>query len=440
MCIRDRIIGEWRTNEENYLELRGEIEAVIGAGISSMGPDAILGCLPLNLTNASDEKPGRAWLIPLIRDYTRNSRLAIFTQQFMPLIQFFDDKMSTLSDESVQKKVFETVTGQLWSTLPNFCNLPVDLQQSFDDKFAADLSSLLYSKVELRPIICHSLKNLAESNSLHASCESDDKLLEQQFPSSESQKNVEYLSTKASNLLAVLFNVYTQTAPNARSYILETIVSILKLTSPEDLTKTFNNVCSLLKKSFDESPTDQVKGSPMKMSATLLDLVVVMTSYVAESSYPALFSIFNTTVSSTDALTQKRAYRIITKLSELDRSSQAVLNYVGEIENVIIQSSKAVHTSARSSRLNAIKVLTELLPLDHLDFIIQVVPEVILSTKDNNEKSRENAFDTLIAMANKMNTPGCVMKLSKVPGYDPATPDQPTSVCLLYTSHFSTLF
>lgn len=424
------IVGEWRTNEDNFLEMRAEIETVIGAAVSAIGPDAVLGCLPLNLTDASGSKPGRAWMIPLIRDNTCNSRLAIFVQEFLPLIQFFDEKVTALPSDSVQSKVFETVSGQLWSTLPNFANLPIDLRDSFSDQFAADLSSLLYSKVDLRPIICHAIKNLVESNVQHASSLDDnDKLLEQHFPKSESQKNLEYLSTKASNLLAVLFNVYTQTAPNARSYILETIIAVLKITSPEDLTKTFNNVCALLKKSFDEEPADaKSKTSPVKMSATLLDLVVVMASYVPESCYGALFSIFNTTVNSSDALTQKRAYRIITKLSEVDKSSESVLKYVAEIEQILIQSSKIVHTSARASRLSAIKVLVDLLPLDHLDFVIQIVPEVILSTKDNNEKSREGAFETLITMTHKMNTPGSVMKLSKVPGYDAQTPDQPTSV------------
>ncbi|SCU81193.1 LANO_0B02256g1_1 [Lachancea nothofagi CBS 11611] len=424
------IVGGWRTNEDNFLELRGEIESVLGAGIAAMGPDVILGCLPLNLTNASDENPGRAWLIPLIRDNTKNSHLALFTKDFMPLIQYFEDKIATLSSESVQSKVFETVISQLWSTLTNFCDLPVDLTESFTDEFAADLSSMLYSKVELRPVICHALKKLVKSNYEYATGISKaDGLLEQQFPVSEGQKNVDYLAAKAPNLLAVLFNVYTQTAPNARGYILETIDAVLQIASSEELTKTFNNVCGLLKKAFDEEPTKGQGGpSSMKMSATLLDLIIAMAAYVDESSYSALFSIFNTTVNSDDALTQKRAYRIITKLSESEQSSRSVMQYIDDIENVIIQSSKKVHTSAKAMRLSAIKLLVDVLPLDHGEFIIQVVPEVILATKDNNEKSREAAFNTLISMANKMSQEGCVMRLSKVPGYDAATPDQPASV------------
>ncbi|SCU77963.1 LAFA_0A04192g1_1 [Lachancea sp. 'fantastica'] len=424
------IIGGWRSSEDRFLELRTEIETAIGVGISAVGPDVILGCLPLNLMNATNENPGRASLLPLIRDYTSNSHLSFFVKELMPLITAFEDRVNTLSAESLQGKVFETVISQLWSTLPNFCDLPVDVRDSFSDEFASNLSSLLYGKVELRPVICHSLKNLVQTNYEYASgLQERTKMVQQQFPISEAQRNVEYLGTKASNLLAVLFNVYTQTAANARGYILDTIAAVIRITPAQELVKTFNNVCGLLKKAFDEEPSkNKANQPPVKMSATLLDLIIVMASFVPESSYSALFSIFNITVSSSDALTQKRAYRIINKLSETSKGSDAILQYIDDIESVVIQNSKNVHTSARAMRLSAIKSLVELLPLNNAEFLIQVVPEVILAVKENNEKSREASFDTLIAMATKMSKDGCVMRLSKLPGYEPTTPDQPASV------------
>ncbi|CEP63563.1 mRNA-binding protein RRP12 LALA0_S08e05446g [Lachancea lanzarotensis] len=424
------IVGGWRSSEDSFLELRSEIETAIGVAIGSVGPDVVLGSLPLNLVKATDDNPGRAWLLPLIRDHTRNSHLSFFVKELMPLITVFENRAKDLPAESLQGKVFETVITQLWSTLPSFCDLPVDVRASFTDEFASEISSLLYGKVELRPVICHSFKNLVQSNYDYASgLQEPTRLVQQQYPISEAEKTVEYLGTKASNLLAVLFNVYTQTAANARGYILDTIAAVIKITPTEELVKTFNNVCAMLKKAFDEEPSKAKTGQPpVKMSATLLDLIIVMASFVPESSYPALFSIFNITVSSSDALTQKRAYRIINKLSETPKGSDAILQYLDDIENVVIQNSKNVHTSARAMRLSAIKNLVELLPLNAAEFLIQVVPEVILAVKENNEKSREASFDTLIAMANKMSKEGCVMRLSKLPGYDPATPDQPASV------------
>lgn len=422
------IVGEWRTHEDNFLEFRTEAENVIGAAISALGPDTVLGCLPLNLATPSDRTPGRAWLLPLIRDYTRNTTLSTFTSQLAPLIQLFESKSVDLPKESVQLKIFETVVDQIWSTLPRFCEIPTDLQVSFTDEFAAELSSLLYSKVELRTTLCHALKVLVESNSSYVGgAFADDILLHQNFPVSSSQHALEYLGTKAANLLAVLFNVFTQTAPNARGYILETIEAYLKITSQEDLEKTFNNVCGLLKNAMDQEEEKSVKGKP-QLSATLLDLVVCMAKYVPKSSYPALFSIFDATVSSTDALTQKRAYRIITKLSELDAGSEALSIHGADIQKIIIQNADSVQTSAKSARLAAIKTTVQRLASNHLDFIIRVVAEVILCTKDVNEKSRELSFETLICMGKKMNDSNGMIRLSQIPGYDEQTPDQRSTI------------
>ena len=422
------IVGEWRTNEESYLEFRSEAEGVIGAAISAMGPDTVLSALPLNLEQPSDNKPGRAWLLPLIRDYTRNTEMSTFTKQLIPVIQAFEARCGTLSKESVQLKIFQTVIDQLWSTLPHFCELPTDLETSFTDELATELSSLLYQKVELRTTICHAFRVLVESNLAYINgALADDILLQQHFSVVRAQETLTYLKGKAANLLAVLFNVYTQTAPNARGYILETIEAYLKIASAEDLEKTFNNVCALLKNAMEEETDKPTKGKP-QLSATLLDLVVCMSKYLPTSSYPALFSIFGITVSSKDALTQKRAYRIIIRLSEPDTGVEALSSYVADIEKIILDNSETVQTSSKSARLAAIRAVIELLPPNHLDFIVRMVAEVILATKDVNEKSREAGFETLIAMGKKMNDPNGIIMLSKVPGYDEQTPDQPSSI------------
>ncbi|CCH59879.1 hypothetical protein TBLA_0C00630 [Henningerozyma blattae CBS 6284] len=422
-----KIVDSWRVNENAFIDLKNESEVVIGSAIQALGPEVVLTHLPLNLENPTDGQPGRAWLLPIIRDYTRNTTLQTFISKLAPLIQVFESKLAKLPKESVQRKVFETVIDQIWSTLPHFCELPLDLRASFNDDFASELCSLMYSKVELRNTLCHSLKVLVESNQLYANgALSNDILLQQHFPISESKLNLEYLATKSSNLLAVLFNVYTQTSPNARGYILETIESYLKITSSEDLEKTFNNVCALLKNALDEEVESQ-KGKP-QLTPTLLDLIVCMTKYVPSTSYSALFSIFGRTVNSRVGLTQKRAYRIITKLSELESGSEAVASFVSDIEKIIVDNTNTVQTPAKASRLASIKTLVELLPNDHLDFIVKVVPEVILCTKDVNEKSRDAAFETLIAMGNKMNSPNSIIKLSNIDGYDSQAPNQPASI------------
>lgn len=408
------IVGKWRSDENNSNQYVSECEQFIGASIQSLGPEKVLKVLPLNLgENANPNDHGRAWLLPLIRDNTKYAELATFIREFIPLITFFESKCEKLPEESIELRLFQTVVDQLWSTLPHFCWLPKDLTQSFSNEFASELSSFLYSKVDLRNTICHALRNIVTSNQEPVV---DLVYKEDFFPEEVLASNLQYFSqTKAANILSVLFNVFAQTTATKRGFLLETIECYLKITSAEDLTKTFNNVCAMLKDALEkEDPNSSKRHDESKVSATLLDLVVTMAKYVPPASYDALFAIFNTTVASKDPLIQKRSYRIMSKLSELSSGTESISSYIGDIENVMFSQQTNCLTSARASRLSALKTVVELLPLQDLHFIVNVAPEVILCTRDVNEKTRETAFQILILMAKAMQASGSVIDLSKV--------------------------
>ena len=408
-----QIVDSWRVNEkQETMELVSEIELVIGSAITAIGPDVVLNILPLNLNNEIANQPGRAWLLPLLRDYTRNAKLSIFITDLLPVAKDFESKLDSFPKESVQLRIYQTIIDQIWSTLPHFAELPIDLRDSFTDEFASDLCSLLYSNTELRTTICHALKMLVESNIMYSEgALADDIILQATFPVEESKKNLEYLTTKSVNILAVLFNIFTQTASNLRGYILETIESYLKITTPEDIEKTFNNVCGLLKNSMDNEAAaagNEKNNNKPQLTSTLLDIIVTMVRYLPPKCYGPLFMIFGQTVNSSDTLIQKRAYRIISKLSEISLGEDAITSYLTDIENVLLQNSNSVHTSARSGRLAAIKTVVNLLPTDQMSFIVQVSAEIILATKDVNEKTRDLAFEILILMAGRMQNGGSI--------------------------------
>ena len=208
--------------------------------------------------------------------------------------------------ESMNNKIFQTIIDQIWSLLPHFCDLPKDLTLSFDESFATKLSDLMFANVELRVPICHAWRLLVESNVAYKDGALDDDLLiQQEFPKSEAEKNVQYLGSIASNILTVLFNVFTYTMADSRGFVLETIETYLNIVPKEELASTFDKVCGLLKQAMDEEANDtaapvqqqqQNKNEVPKTSITMMDLIVAMAKYVPESSHNALFSIFATTV------------------------------------------------------------------------------------------------------------------------------------------------
>jgi ribosomal RNA-processing protein 12 len=64
-----------------------------------------------------------------------------------------------------------------------------------------------------------------------------------------------------------------------------------------------------------------------------------------------------------------------------------------------------------------LRKLVAFIPASKLHLLPSLLPEVILSTKEANERSREAAFDLLVIMAQKMASGG-LLDRSKVSGMD----------------------
>lgn len=413
-------VGEWRTNAETTtVENVAEIELVLGAYLKNLGTDKVLQVLPLNLSKKTmNNGPGRAWFFPLMRQYTRYSELSIFVNELMPVLELFNEKMEKSPKESMERKIFETIVDQIWHCLPSFCYLPKDLTVSFNDQFAADLCNVLYSNVELRPTICHALRNLVDSNKN----EVEDLIYKDlYFPEEVLTSNLEYLKrTKVSNMLSVLFNLFSQTHPTKRHFLLTTIECYLNIATEDDINKTFNNVCTMLKTELDKESTlkNNKEDSP---AATLMDIIVTMIKYLPEASFTILFSIFNITIKMKHQTIQKKSYRIISKISEIPNGKQAIAQFIDGLENVMVEEYANLLTNARASRLQALKTVIDLLPNDHMHFIVNIMTELVLSTRDVNEKTRELSFGILIKITDMFlnNKDGLyILDFQRLPGIE----------------------
>lgn len=230
-----RTIGELRGNEN--FQGKKQADKVLGAAIAAMGPDAVLDILPLNLAQKNSEQAGRVWLLPILRDHVSNTRLGYFRSEFVPLSEALYQRVLEYgsAEKTVEVKIFETLVQQTWNVLPGFCELPLDLPEAFDQSFAELLSSVLYKQTELRVDVCKALQNLVDSNKAITSLESgddgdDDLILQRRISKAAARENLAHLGGFASNLLAVLFNVYSQTLPQFRGYILQCINAYLGIT------------------------------------------------------------------------------------------------------------------------------------------------------------------------------------------------------------------
>lgn len=102
--------------------------------------------------------------------------------------------------------------------------------KAFDQSFAELLANLLYGQAELRTDLCRALSTLVDSNKAIAEVEGEEDLVAQSRVSrADAENNLKLLAGFASNLLAVLFNVYSQTLPQYRGTILRCINAYLSI-------------------------------------------------------------------------------------------------------------------------------------------------------------------------------------------------------------------
>ncbi|KAF5027773.1 hypothetical protein F66182_103 [Fusarium sp. NRRL 66182] len=424
-----KTVGEIREN--GSFRNKKDADEVIGKAIRAMGPEAVLSVLPLNLAKPVKGQPGRAWMFPILRDYTSNTNLAHFKNEMVPLSEVMFQRVLDhgQAEKTMEVKIYETVVQQIWSTLPGYCDLPLDLTGAFDQGFAEILANLLYKQVELRLDVCRALKTLIESNQAIAGIEDEDEdlVLQSRISRADAKKNLEYLSQFAGNMLAVLFNVYTQTLPQSRGPILQTINTFLSITPNDELMQTFDRVSKMLAAELQQEKPEEKKKKKKESqkskdhmpstAQTLMDLVITMSVYLPRESFAALFEIATVIINKEEEpQLQKKAYKLIPRLADSEIGKAALQERSTELQHLIFSSTEKVSAPARRERLAAIIALLPFIPDTSLHFIPAVLSEVVISCKENNERARETAYELLVRMGHRMaGANGVTIDNSKVP-------------------------
>lgn len=433
-----RTVGELRGSDS--FTGKKEADEVLGKAVQAMGPESVLSVLPLNLVKPVKDQPGRAWMLPILRDHTTSTNLQHFKTEFIPLSEAMFQRVLDNGEaaKTMEIKIYETLVRQTWSILPGYCDLPLDLTVAFDQTFAEMLANLLYTQVDLRLDVCRALKALVESNKdiitmATAIDTADNLILRGRVSEEDAQKNLTYLGNFAGNLLAVLFNVYSQTLPQTRGPILQTINAYLSITPEKELVETFDRVSAMLASSLNEGSKEKGQKAKEQMpstSQTLMDLVITMSIYLPRQSFGPLFNIAALIiVRNEDPQLQKKAYKLIPRLAESELGVVALRERITEIQDLLLSSAEKVSVPARRERLAAITALVPFIPDSSLHFVPSVLSEVVICCKENNERARTLAFELLVLMGKKLaEAKGKPIDNSKVPNMPKDAPPVSASI------------
>ncbi|XP_029690750.1 RRP12-like protein [Takifugu rubripes] len=363
-----------------HFPFSGEVDLAVGAAVESMGPEVVLGAVPLDITGVDDDLEfPRSWLIPVIRDHVKNTRLAFFTSYFLPLASTLKQKAGELEqmDQKLEAKVYQTLQLQIWTMLPGFCTCPVDLLASFKG-IARTVGMAINERPDLRLTVCQALRTL-----INKGCSTEEEKVE--------------LGRFSKNFLPIFFNIYGQQPPEGESgtyrmAVLDTVKVYLSVTQTE-------MVCTFLQKAIERlSSTETTEFTRLAM----MDLVIAMTPFVDEVALTKTLELIRPYLEAKEPGMQKKAYRVLEEMcgGEREECRSFVVSNLETLKVVLLETLKNASSPAKRPRLKCLTHIVKRLDEEHKTFITALLPEVIICTKEVSVGARKNAYNLLVEIGN----------------------------------------
>lgn len=266
------------------------------------------------------------------------------------------------------------------------------------------------------------------------------------------------MSKYAKNYLPILFNIYTTEIrldkDPTRQSLIDTVKCYLKITDPvlantyllqaiknyenqskqheESLNKTkestgdINNnkndskspkvVFDFNKTSSNKSSLEAMQAEPFLFAKySFLDLIAILAKYSDASNIQIVYNLAIDGISSRvlDKTVQKKCYKILDSILTSGKTghkndahfkqNEIVFKFIQEnfrsIAGVFVKSLADCNSAAKVPRLKCLLDLMDYVrDPEHKVFIRQILPEIILSIREINHKSREAAFELLNKM------------------------------------------
>ncbi|XP_051935458.1 RRP12-like protein isoform X1 [Hippocampus zosterae] len=358
----------------------GELDLAVGGAVQSMGPQVVLGVVPLNITGYDDDLEfPRSWLVPVIRDHVKNTHLGFFTSYFLPLATTLKQRAEELEQagQKLEAKVYRILQLQIWTMLPGFCTCAVDLVASFKG-LARTLGTAINEWPDLRLIACQALRTL-----INKSCTTEEERAE--------------VGRFSKNFLPILFNVYSQPPAEGESgayrmAVLDTIKVYLTVTELQ-MINTF------LQKATERLTSTE--GTEF-IRLSMMDLVVAMAPFLDQLTMTKTFELIKPYLEIKDPGMQKKAYRVLEEMcaGERDECRSFVVANLETLKVVLLETLKSASSPAKRPRLKCLICIMKRLDEEHKDFIISLLPEVIVCTKEMSVGARKNAYTLLVEIGN----------------------------------------
>jgi len=403
----------------------------------------------------------RAWLLPLIRQHTRATTVASFFTAVLPHLTAMQSLAQRWDSEgqSTHRRACELLVEQLWDTWPSFCHWCVDVASM--RQWAKRVGDWLTGNEwqHAQPLLARGLTVMIRDNELVVQ-EREEKAREEQQQQDEdakeaarvfeedeedeeddekdnikskqsksahnkkdnkaaaaaavivkypfdhsvltlatAQSNLSILSSFAKNFLPLLFNLVSR-IEHKRDVVLECVESYASISDATTINALFKRVLQRLLEADTAAMSGVVDVSVSDRAHVMSDIVLAMTSSLDETNVGLLWRSVEVQLSSSDAITQKKAYKLLSAICR--HHPQYFAQHWQQILAAVTAATASLLPSAAKVRLTCLTALCLPIPpllitagdegkqlLSHLP---QLLGEVLLALKEPSFKTRSAAY------------------------------------------------
>uniref|UniRef100_A0A8R1XKN1 NUC173 domain-containing protein n=1 Tax=Onchocerca volvulus TaxID=6282 RepID=A0A8R1XKN1_ONCVO len=372
-----------------------DIDLAVGAAMRYIGAENVLRVLPLELDpqNASTVTHfERSWLIPILRLNICNQSIAFALRYFLPLAHRLRKEAPS---DVMGRKIFITISDQLWDLLPVLLNSATDFVQNFPH-LAEILDKVLLEQQDLRLIVLSSLRSALRYVLQPDAIEAKKEVM--RFFAYSFLRKLFVLYTVSNVTMESLEGVIGNSLKTLRCSILETVRLYMNLTP-------INVIDNFISLAVEKT---QIKEMVLDQKIRILDLMAALVKKASISGLNSIFSVIHPWFISSEVALQKKAFRILEEIMKR-MNDEAVADFfsssVDEINNVLDQDLDSIAKSARAALIAVYYVkLSSLTSFKDAEiFEKKFLPRIIICLdKSHNVRTRSNALNCFVKLCQQL--------------------------------------
>eukprot|EP00898_Chlorokybus_atmophyticus_P003439 jgi/Chlat1/4096/Chrsp26S04132 len=416
-------MAELQELPDEDMPMRKQLHGAFAAAIKGMGPEAVIGAVPLQL-DGEDLSQARVWLLPLLKQHTSRAHLQYFASRLVPVVKALERRAQQRNSENrpVAAKAQLAVASQIWHLFPAFCNHPRDMPVAFQG-IAQGLGWTLQNQPEHQSAVMAGLTTLIRQNRAArgdkdaveaeqarggGEVDAEDTTMEGYPTAQEAEQNITAIASFSKNFLPILFNIFVSLPPEGQEEVQALIAEMAAITPADQLSGFFRTVMKKLLQAASEDNTEhgmEVDGKSSKPStvrANMMALATALACGLDKECTDMLYTAAKPCVQDADAVVQKKAYKLLAHLCSIRKDF--VDTHAQDMLELLLAALPQLSSPSKRHRLLCFRpLIVKLAAMQdqgaRSEHLAALVTEIILATKESSKKTRNAAYELLVQLA-----------------------------------------